>query len=97
MAYEIRGWLNFTIELAHDHGAEDDLAFKRALKEEPGLLMFWDLENAAAGGPPINAMVEGQELHTLWLRYSGPAYALAFTLPTVIELARRHFPPPPVE
>ncbi|QCW51045.1 hypothetical protein FE634_12680 [Nocardioides dongxiaopingii] len=94
MPYELRGWVETTIEVVYVDDLEQEARFLDGLASDPAFAGVTVLPTVTAG-PSLNAMVEGLEDRSVYLRIATPAVTVAGLVAAVQDWAATCFPPAP--
>ena len=94
MPYELRGWVETTIEVVYVDDLDQEARFLEGLGTDPTFAGVTVLPTVTAG-PSLNAMVEGLEDRSVYLRIATPAVTLAGLVAAVQEWAAVCFPTAP--
>ena len=93
MSYALRGWVEFTSELAYEMNDQCIERFIDGLDQSRAMRL--SMQPMGSGGQGVSAMVEGQAEKVQYIRYASPAAMVDISLLYLRDLAEDGFSQPP--
>ena len=94
MGFQLRGWVSTVVETGWSGTDEQRQAFVEGFQANRLLSHNAKVLSVSGGQVPLDAMVEGQTEHTLYVRIECPVPLAPFVLQALAEHGRTSFPGP---